>query len=66
MEITNSCAPEEEVPRTNNQSKYIHYNSPGDIVYRQTANSRTINTPFYQTTAGLDMLCGHTQNQFVF
>ena len=38
-----------KVPRTNNQSEYIHYNSPKDRVYRQTANSRTINTPFHQT-----------------
>ena len=49
MTITNSCATGGEVPRAKNQSKYIHYNSAGDRVYRQTANSRTFNTPFYQT-----------------
>ena len=49
MAITNSCAAGGEVPRNNNQSKYRHYNSPRDRVYRQITNSRTINTAFYQT-----------------
>ena len=34
--ITNSCAAGGEVPRTKNQSKYIHYNSPGDRFYIHT------------------------------
>ena len=29
--ITNSCAAGGEVPRTENQSKYIHCNSSGDM-----------------------------------
>ena len=49
MTITNNYAAGGEVPRTNNQAKYMNYNSLGDRVYRQTANSRTINIPFYQT-----------------
>ena len=46
--IINSCAAGGEVPRTKNQSKYIHYNSSGDRFYIQTTNFRTI-APSYQT-----------------
>ena len=39
MGIANSCAAGREIPRTKNQSTYIHGNSPGDRVYGQTARS---------------------------
>ena len=45
MAITNSCAARGEAPRTNNQSKHIHYNTPGDRVYRQTTTFQKIILP---------------------
>ena len=48
MAITNSCVAGREMPRTNDQSKYIHVNSPGDRVYGQTAKSRKANPPNYE------------------
>ena len=51
MAITNSCATGREMPRTKNQSKYIHGNLPGDRVYGQTARHskfRKANSPNYQ------------------
>ena len=60
MAITNSCATRREMPRTNNESKYIHGNSPGDRVYRQTmtdSKSRTANPPNYWTCSVLIPLC---------
>ena len=37
MAITNNCASGRGMSRTKNQSKHIHYNSPGDRIYGQTA-----------------------------
>ena len=49
MTITNSCAAGREMPRTNNQSRYIHHgHSPGDRVYGQTVKSRKPYPPYYE------------------
>ena len=36
--ITNNCAAEREMPRTKNQSKYIHGNSSGDSLQDRLQN----------------------------
>ena len=45
---TNSCAAGGEVPRTKNESNYMHYYSPRDRVYRHIAHFQTF-TRSYQT-----------------
>ena len=55
MAITNSCATGRELPRTKNQSKYIHGNSPGDRIYGQTAKPHKAN-PHYYKNCSLDFL----------
>ena len=49
--------------RTNNQSKYIHDNLPGDRVYGQTAKSCKANRPNYRILSYSYRILGRGQQR---